>query len=82
MSVSSCVQLMTPFVISTLPLFTSNALPLPDVPVRAIVFPPRSIVIAVSAPTFGSTRSVSVTLPSSRTVQPFVAAATASASVA
>ena len=81
MAASSCVQSMAPFAMVTLPLFTSNALPLPDVPVRVIVQPPKSIVSDVPAPTFGSTRASSVTSASSATVSPSCAAATAAASV-
>ena len=37
MAVSSCEQSIAPFWMVTVPLFTSNALPLPEVPVRVIV---------------------------------------------
>ena len=78
---SFCVQSMTPFLIVTSPLFTSNTLPLPVVPVRVRVLPARSIVSAVFAPRFGSTRASSVRFLSSVTVLPSEAAATAPASV-
>ena len=79
MAVSSCEQSIVPFWMVTSPLFTSNALPLPPVPVRVIVFPPRSMVSVVFAPRFGSTRASSVTLSRSRTVEPSTALATAAA---
>ena len=82
MAASSCVQSMAPLVMVTSPLLTSNALPLPEVPSRVMVKPPKSMVIAFPAPGFGSMRASSVTSARRATVSPSCAAATASARLA